>query len=225
MHSTFTAHRVDGQYRLDNGYLTIDVSSWPDLPIEINGVRPRGNKISVVPGRYVMAVAGDYIALEGNEFTIAGPQDVPALSVRPELTGTGQKLFRAAVSAAVTGCLKSTEIKAGCGLGLSGRAPNGRKIVDGSVKRQLSDAAKTRLAQLEAVPSPVDPTRASAPLSGGAVVTTATRELKSESVGKDNKNKKKKKKKTKACAISGSGTALATPEIDLSSAKLTGTWR
>lgn len=226
VHSTFVTHRVHGRYLIDNGFLTIDTSTWPvDLPIKINGVPVHGHRLYLLPGHYALTVQSRYLGLQGGSgFTVAGPQDVPAVALQPEVTAKGQQAFRKAVSAAVGDCLKSTKLQAGCGLTLPDTAPNGRKIIDGTVRRQLSASARARLRVLTAFPLPADPRKASASLGGGAVVTTATCEIKSKPAGKKTKVKRAPNS-GKRCTISGSGTALATPVIDMLSSKLVVDWR
>lgn len=226
VHSTFVTHRVHGRYLIDNGFLTIDTSTWPvHLPIKINGVRVRGHRIYLLPGHYALTVQSRYLGLRGGSgFTVTGPQDVPAVALQPEVTAKGQQAFRKAVSAAVGDCLKSTKLQAGCGLTLPDTAPNGRKIIDGTVRRRLSASAKAGLQRLIAFALPTDPRKASASLGGGAVVTTATCEVKSKPAGKKTKVKRRPNS-GKRCAISGSGTALATPVIDMLSSKLVVDWR
>jgi hypothetical protein len=235
--TSFTVHKVEGNFVIDNGFLTIDVSKLPhQLPIDVNGVRMSGDKITVLPGSYQLSVPNDLLDLgDDAAFTVTGPQDVPALAVDPELSAAGQQAFRAAVSAAVADCLKSTDPNAGCGLRVSARMPDGSKIVGGSVRRQLSADTKSQLDHLTGSLVPGDPMQATAALSGGTVVTNAICRTKSEKSGakkSDSKNGKppssaapqKTKTTSRPCVVSGSGTALATPVIDMSSTKLDVAW-
>jgi hypothetical protein len=234
VHSTFIAHRVNGRYLIDNGFLTVDLTALPSaLPVAVNGVPIKDDAIALLPGSYTLSVRSHYLGLAGDrELTIAGPQAVPTLSVRPEVTAEGTRAARKAVSAAVADCLKSTHRKAGCGLTVPDRASDGSNIVDGTVHRSLSDSAKARLEELAPTVDPGNPRKATAPLGSGAVLTTATCQDKAGSSGKSTgkstgkKTKKTKKKQTtRSCVISGTGTALATPVISLSASGVQVSWQ
>ncbi|HEY9294485.1 MAG TPA: hypothetical protein VIP98_24650 [Microlunatus sp.] len=206
----------DGGFRITAGYLIMDVSSLPGgLSYRLNGAELGGDRIALFPGTYTLTTPGDYLSLgQGATFTVKSPTESSTPVVEPAITEAGLKAIREQVSDAVSGCLKSTRLHAGCGLTVGKDGPNGTRAADGTISRTLPGSGRKQLAGLDVWPQPGKPSVARTIGLNTTVDTSAicVREKKVKKKG----NKPKTRKIKQGCTLTGTGTSLADVAVDLS---------
>lgn len=213
---------VNDSILIDGGYFTLDADALPDgLPLRLNGTKITNDVLALFPGSYRVQAAVSGIGLgDGAEFAITSAGDSPVISIRPRLTDKGAQAFRQQLSAAISSCVGSTKIKAGCGLTVEPKLSGNRTVKEGTVQRKLAPAAEKSLQNLSAVLDPDKPTTVRPVGMHTAVQTTAQCEV----PAKNKKKKSKKKTKTESCDLTGSGTSLGIPALDLTKKKNAISW-
>lgn len=160
--------RTHGAYLVAaTSQLTFD-DRFRGLAVTINGTVVTGESVAVFPGTYAVGIATEpFTIADPAAFPVTAPgaTEIPA-QVRPALTDAGVQAYRAAVTAAVDGCLASRALASGCGLDLRSPLADGTTLYDGTVFRTLSPAAQTGLSALVPELEPTDPTMATSGLIG-----------------------------------------------------------
>ena len=164
----------DGSWKLGRGTIDIYVGDdFSGLNPTVNGVAIDSDTITVFPGVVELAIDNANYALTGTTTTIVSdPDDYSAeFDADVELSDAGLTTFRGAVNDAVTTCIGSKSLVAGCGIDLPDVLSDGTKIIDGTVTRTLPAETQATLANLEPEEIFGDPTQVRAPYLGGLDVT------------------------------------------------------
>ncbi|MEO6116363.1 MAG: hypothetical protein ABIP33_08270 [Pseudolysinimonas sp.] len=148
----YTVDDLSGTWQVERGTTDLDLSyQFKGIDLTLNGTAITGGKATVFPGTYVLGTTS-------KDFTITG---TTKLVVKDEyesgqledsklaLTDTGLAAFRQAVTAAVTPCLASKALAAGCGLDLPATLSDGTQLEDGTVTRTLDGDGQSTLAGLK----------------------------------------------------------------------------
>ncbi len=164
----------DGSWTLGRGTIDIYVGDdFSGLNPTVNGVAIDSDTITVFPGVVELAIDNANYALTGTTTTIVSdPDDYSAeFDADVALSDAGLTTFRGAVNDAVTTCIASKSLVAGCGIDLPDVLSDGTKIIDGTVTRTLRAETQATLANLEPEEIFGDPTQVRAPYLGGLDVT------------------------------------------------------
>jgi len=173
---TYSVHDYD-----DDGVLELTGSSAnltvPDgaeaLGMTLNGAEVAdGQRLLLPPGGYEVAYEVEHFAPSSSDPVLVGEQHSPDELPEPELTEDGHTAFRDAVQQAVDACLEENTFKAGCGMSeVPTTSTDGWTMVEGTVKRSISEDTQRTIDTMEGTPSYDEPTYVEGS-SVGSVETT-----------------------------------------------------
>ncbi|HEY9294486.1 MAG TPA: hypothetical protein VIP98_24655, partial [Microlunatus sp.] len=174
VNATFSVLENGGKYVISRGYSEIDLGSQTNgLPVTLNGVKVEADNAYLFPGSYQLETSAKYIDLgDAASFVVKDPSDYPSMRLEPELDSDGQKMFKTKVTAAITQCVSSHKLKAGCGLDVPASL-SGYKIKDGSVQRSMDSSNKAKVKSLKGELDYSTPTLATADSFYASVSTKA----------------------------------------------------
>ncbi len=140
----------DAKLSVREGTVTLSLpSDVKGLTVLVNGVKP-GDSPAVFPGTYTVTTQEKYFTF-GEKGTVV-VESTALNRVRftgsPSLSEEGTTIFREKIIAAAEECLKSTQLKAGCGLDVP-NVVSGKTMKEGSVTRSLSAEGRATLESLE----------------------------------------------------------------------------
>jgi hypothetical protein len=163
----------DGAWKISGGLGTISVAQFDGLGLTVNGQAVTGDEADVFPGTYELATSLPDFTLSGDTtLTVTDPfADADTSGIEPALSDAGTTRFRSLVNTAVTTCIASTTLAAGCGLDLPSTLSDGTQLIDGTIKRTLTADATTTLGSLQATLSYKNPTLAQGDSIGAVDVT------------------------------------------------------
>ena len=210
VNAKFEIDNSSGHFLIDQGYAELDLSDVANgLPLTLNGTKVSADKVYLFPGSYQLATTAKYISLGSSaDFLVQQPDDYPDVEPKAELTAEGQKIFKQKVTAAADACIRSTKLKAGCGLDIPSTL-SGYKIKDGSAHRKADTDTKSKLKNLKAELDYSSPTVAEDENFFGSVTTTVQGVKHGHTFKLD---------------YFGDGESFGTPKIDMSSKSLTVEW-
>ncbi|ATG54660.1 hypothetical protein CFK41_07690 [Brachybacterium ginsengisoli] len=142
------------------------------LGTTLNGVElTDGQQVALLPGGYELAYGTENLAPSTAGPLIVGAWDSVPEWPAPEVTEKGLTAFRGAVRTAVDDCLEKTTPEAGCGIApLATTTSDGWTMVEGTVKRSISEDSQHTIDTMEATPAVDDPTS----VEGSSIGTVET---------------------------------------------------
>lgn len=174
---TFSVVDYDGSgdWRLMSGTVDLFIGSGTgDLDITLNGEPVDGDSVTVFPGTYHLETTSPYHTLTGTDtVTVSDPADYSAdfSDVNVELNEKGLAAFRQSITDAVTACLASKSLVAGCGIDIPETISDGTKIIDGTITRSLDADGQATMANLKPEDIYGDPMQVRGPYIGSVDVT------------------------------------------------------
>ncbi|WP_375432754.1 hypothetical protein [uncultured Friedmanniella sp.] len=114
----YNVTEVGGSWKLTRAVTELDLSYQRDetLPMKVNGVEVKNDKISLFPGHYVFTTDNSFVSYGGkNTLTLTGPSDYRSPQLTPALTSAGKDAFVKATKAAFEKCLDQHKLQpSGC---------------------------------------------------------------------------------------------------------------
>ncbi|WP_154793733.1 hypothetical protein [Occultella kanbiaonis] len=148
----------DAPWEISGGYGTVFVSD-PFVAAGglVNGVPVTSTIVDVFLGAYQLSLSDTRFGLEGTTAATISVDSLEAdFDAEVVLTEEGLVAFRTLVSAAVSACVASTTLVAGCGIDLPDTI-QGTTVHDGTVARSLTAEAQVTLDSLEATVASDEP--------------------------------------------------------------------
>lgn len=160
---TYSVHDYDddGILELTGTSSNFDVrDDVTGLGMTLNGAEVTdGQRLHLVPGGYEIAYGAEHFAPSSTDPVIVGAHLDSGEWPEPQLTEDGQAAFRAAVQKAVDACLAETTLQAGCGIGeVPKTSSDGWTMVEGTVKRSISEDTQRTIDTMEGTPARDEPT-------------------------------------------------------------------
>ncbi len=139
--------KVADGWKVQNAFREVDLtySRERTLPMIINGVPVKTNKIWVFPGGYTVSTGSKYISYgdSGGKALVESPDSYASFgsSLQPTLSSAGEDAFVDVVKTSVKKCLSSKDLKnPGCPNNI-GKVSGSCKPKDGTIKWKISDTA------------------------------------------------------------------------------------
>lgn len=114
----YSVTEVGGSWKVSRAVTELDLSYQRNdtLPININGVAVKQDKVSLFPGHYVFTTDNAFVSLGSkNSITLTGPSDYESPQLTPTLTAAGKAAFVASTKAAFRKCLDQHKLRpSGC---------------------------------------------------------------------------------------------------------------
>ena len=138
----YDVSEVGGSWKVGRAVTELDLSYQRDdtLPMNINGVEVKEDKISLFPGHYVFGTANPFVSFGSkNSLTLTGPSDYDSPQLTPTLTSAGKAAFVKATKAAFEKCLDQHKLRpSGCPNRITNT--NGVKIKQSSIRWSVTNS-------------------------------------------------------------------------------------
>lgn len=109
----YSVSEAGGTYKLSRAVTEFDLSYQRDetLPMLINGVPVRTDKVSLFPGTYAFTTDSKWVTYgDTAEITLTGPSDYDSPRLTPTLNSAGKAAFVRATKAALDTCLQQRKL-------------------------------------------------------------------------------------------------------------------
>lgn len=148
---TFQVWAGSGDPEIADGLVMAGLYQFEDLDVTVNGVAAEETAM-LFPGVYEFALRDEHFVLEGDTtIRLAAPDDEYAISdLIPVLNEQATETFRSLVRASLEECLAMTTLATPCGLDVPAMTDDGRRVDEGTVRRELSPEGERALAALSA---------------------------------------------------------------------------
>ncbi len=137
----YSVTEVGGAWKVSRAVTELDLSYQRDdtLPMKINGVEVKEDKVSLFPGYYAFTTDNAYVNFgSSNTLTLTGPSDYKSPRLTPTLTKDGKAAFVKATKAAFGKCLDQRKLRpSGCPNKL--KEASGQKIKESSIRWSVSN--------------------------------------------------------------------------------------
>nr|MBA3528387.1 hypothetical protein [Propionibacteriaceae bacterium] len=136
----FSVKKVGNGWKVRKSYAELNLAYARNktLPMLVNKVAVKTDKIRVFPGAYAFTSGNKYVDYGSESVVLVqSPNDYPSMSeVKPTLTDAGLTAFEKSAQAELTACLKKKELApAGCPFGL--RPRSGQKVDESTIVWKL----------------------------------------------------------------------------------------
>ncbi|MCW2802136.1 MAG: hypothetical protein JWN06_353 [Propionibacteriaceae bacterium] len=140
---SFSVNRVGGNWKLTKPFaeLNIDYARRKTLPMRLNGVPVKNDRVRLFPGSYAFTTGSKYVDYgSDNVLLLKTSSEYPiAKGVKPSLTETGSKAFLKSARAGISKCLDQQKlVPSGCPFGI--RLLPGQKIDESTISWKLAES-------------------------------------------------------------------------------------
>ncbi len=137
----YSVSEAGGTYKLSRAVTEFDLGYQRDetLPMLINGVPVRTDKVSLFPGTYAFTTDSKWVTYgDKAKITLTGPSDYDSPRLTPTLNSAGKAAFVQATKAALDTCLQQRKLApAGCPNKIALRT--GQKVTQSTIRWSLTN--------------------------------------------------------------------------------------
>jgi hypothetical protein len=137
----YSVKKTGSTWKVRDGFadLNLTYARSNTVPMTLNKVAVKTDKIKIFPGSYAFSSGNPYISYGDSNLLLTSPSQYPSTSdLKPTLTKEGSKVFVDTAKSQVTACLKQKKLApSGCPFAL--RELSGQKIDTDTISWKLSE--------------------------------------------------------------------------------------
>ncbi|GAA2097193.1 hypothetical protein GCM10009841_09360 [Microlunatus panaciterrae] len=139
---SFYVDKFDGKWKVKEAFAELDLSYTRDksLPMIINGVEVKTDKVKLLPGSYEFTTGSKFIDYgSSNVLLVTSPSDYPNTSdIKASITEAGFSAFKKAAKDSMTACVKQKKL-APTGCPFAAKPTSQQKVDTKTIKWTLED--------------------------------------------------------------------------------------